>query len=57
MHEIAIAGCEDPNGPFLAGCRCGWTAEIRPHWSLALDDARRHLEQLEAGGDVEQIAS
>jgi hypothetical protein len=56
VHEIAIAGCDEPNGPYLAGCRCGWTADIRPHWSLALADARKHLEDIE-GEDGEQIAS
>jgi hypothetical protein len=46
-HEVSIAGCDGTQGPYLAGCRCGWTAEIRPAWPLSLEDARRHLEAIE----------
>lgn len=46
-HEVSIAGTEDPQGPYLAGCRCGWMGELRPVWQLALADAKEHLEQAE----------
>lgn len=57
-HHVGIAGCERPEGPFLAGCECGWVASVRDSWVHALEDARLHL--LESGskpGAVRRIAS
>jgi hypothetical protein len=56
-HHVGIAGCESPEGPFLAGCECGWMAEIRDSWAHALEDARLHLLGAAGAAGVRRMAS